>query len=378
MLCSKVNIRLMKFIDAAIGRIATSFIPAPANRKPVSCIASVLIIRPGGIGDAVLLASVICSLKKTYPAIHITILAEKRNVGVFPLIPGVDRLLCYDQICDLIKALRGSYDVVIDTEQWHRMSAVVSRITRAPVKIGFDTNERRRMFTHTIPYSHDDYEVVSFANLMCAVFTDLPDVVAYESFSLPETAILKAQSMIKSLSGVQRVVALFPGASIPEKRWPLQSWRTLAQHLAKNGMGVVVVGGKDVVGDADDIIRSLPGINTAGRLTLVETAAILKQSQLLVSGDSGVLHLAWLTGTPTVSLFGPSNAAKWAPCGDKHLVITRKLPCSPCSSFGNTPPCPISARCMSEISVDEVVEASLLQLRRTATLQTSGIAIQSV
>jgi ADP-heptose:LPS heptosyltransferase len=76
---------------------------------------------------------------------------------------------------------------------------------------------------------------------------------------------------------------------------------------------------------------------------------------LLVSGDSGVLHLAVGLDVPTVSLFGPGIAEKWAPRGDIHRVIDHHLACSPCTRFGTTPPCPIQARCLADIGVDEVL-----------------------
>ncbi len=61
---------------------------------------------------------------------------------------------------------------------------------------------------------------------------------------------------------------------------------------------------------------------------------------------------------PTVSLFGPGIANKWAPPGEQHIVINHKLPCSPCTRFGTTPPCPIGAKCIQDISVGEVFTAA--------------------
>ena len=70
-------------------------------------------------------------------------------------------------------------------------------------------------------------------------------------------------------------------------------------------------------------------------------------------------------GVPTVSLFGPGIAKKWAPEGDRHVVLNRHLACSPCTRFGYTPKCPIQAQCMTGISVDDVVAAAgkLLKLQ---------------
>jgi ADP-heptose:LPS heptosyltransferase len=113
------------------------------------------------------------------------------------------------------------------------------------------------------------------------------------------------------------------------------------------------------------------GLNLAGATTLAETAAVIKKSALLLSGDSGVLHIAVGLGVPTVSLFGPGRVKKWAPQGEHHIVINKELPCSPCTTFGHTPPCPIHAQCMRDISVDEVVTAVTMLL-------TSGISCHPI
>ncbi|MBC8019394.1 MAG: glycosyltransferase family 9 protein [Verrucomicrobia bacterium] len=348
-------------MDRTIGAVCTLVI---TSLKPsaVVKIHSILIIRPGGIGDAVLLAPVIHTLKTTYPALHITVLAEQRNAGVFPLIPGVDRLLCYDRPRDLIKALRCSYDTVIDTEQSHRLSAVVARIASAPVKIGFDTNERRRMFTHPIPYSHDDYEAVSFTHLLEPLGIEAGALEMEAPFlSLPDAASGKAAGLLESLHD-EPFVVVFPGASIPERRWGADRFRRVAEMLSVFRNRIVVVGGKEDHRQGEIIIGGGLGLNLAGLTSLPETAAVIQKSAMLLSGDSGVLHIAAGLGVPTVSLFGPGRAKKWAPRGDHHIVINKELPCSPCTIFGNTPSCPDNARCMRDITVDEVVNAVTMLL----------------
>jgi ADP-heptose:LPS heptosyltransferase len=91
----------------------------------------------------------------------------------------------------------------------------------------------------------------------------------------------------------------------------------------------------------------------------------------LLSGDSGVLHIAMGLGVPTVSLFGPGRAGKWAPRGERHIVINKGLSCSPCTTFGTTPPCPISAQCLNDITVDEVFNAVAVLLTATGGLSSA-------
>jgi len=360
-----MHISCMKLIDRLIGTLIIRVISAPIQGEPRVPLSSCLIIRPGGIGDAVLLAPVIRQLKVKYPNIQITILAERRNAGVFAQIPSVDLLYCYDRPAEFWHAVCGKYDVVIDTEQWHRLSAVVARLAIAPIKIGFDTNERRRMFTHVLPYSHDDYEVDSFLRLLQPLGLDH----VKERGSLPWLKVSgEAEKEVSGrLEPVVRgpFITLFPGASIPERRWGADRFKAVAAELAQKGYGIVVVGGALDLADAQTIAGE-SDLNLAGKTSLAETAAVLARSALLVSGDSGVLHIAVGLGIPTVSLFGPGRALKWAPRGEHHIVINKGLPCSPCTTFGTTPPCPCNARCMQEITVAEVVTHCLKQLEHPA------------
>ena len=360
-----MNIRLMKTLDAIIGRLAVSLLTTPVNFSMPGKMSSILIIRPGGIGDAVLLIPTVHAIKEKYPAAAITILAERRNSQVFALCADVDQVLHYDHPLELLTAIKGTYDVVIDTEQWHRLSAIVARLTRAPVLIGYATNERSRLFDIRIPYSQDDYESECFFNL-AAPLGVLHDQVPERFLEIPAAANANVSRILADLGGSNFVV-IFPGASIAERRWGGDRFRQLAILLSSLGIPVVVIGG-NVDKEQGEMIVAGGGLNLAGRTSLVETAAIMDKSALLVSGDSGVLHIAAGLGKPTVSLFGPGRAGKWAPRGERHIVINKELPCSPCTTYGTTPACPIAAQCMRDISVDEVFNAITMQLTSSGAI----------
>jgi ADP-heptose:LPS heptosyltransferase len=291
----------------------------------------------------------------------ITILAEERNASVFKLCPAVNEVLCYDKSKELLTVIRRQYDVVIDTEQWYRLSAVVARFISAPVKIGFTTNARRRMFTHGIQYDLNVYESENFLALLEPLGINFQ--VDIETFSLfvPQQFVISANQLLQLLDS-DSFVAIFPGASIPEKRWGSDRFRCVAEMLSAFGIKMVVVGGKEDRQQGEVITSGGLGLNLAGLTSLPETAAVLQKSSLLLSGDSGVLHIAVGLGIPTVSLFGPGRTSKWAPRGDRHVVINKELPCSPCTTFGNTPRCPINTKCMRDITVDEVVNAVTMLL----------------
>lgn len=355
---SMLMIRFLKSVDHWLGTALAHLLPRPsALSGSVEPTRSILLIRPGGIGDAVHLVPAIHALQLKYPGIAIDILAERRNVGTFVLCPGIRRTYHYDRPEELLRVLRNRYDVVIDTEQWHRLSAVVARMITSSIKVGYATNERSRLFTHTIPYSHEDYEAVSFLHLLEPLGIFAAAIPKRTWLQVPQAA-REVVSLDLTDAGARPFIAFFPGGSIADRRWGVENFRTVAQWCGKRGIRVVVVGGKGEQGKAVCIADGLHHVlDLAGRTNLAETAAVLEQADVVVSGDSGILHIAVGLGRPTVSLFGPGIVAKWAPRGPQHVVLNKHLPCSPCTCFGTTPPCPHDNRCMSEITVDEVTMA---------------------
>jgi ADP-heptose:LPS heptosyltransferase len=360
-----LKVRFLKILDRLIGASLVYLLPKP-QAKPLIEPRRILFIRPGGIGDAIFLIPAIQALKERFPESSICVLAEKRNAAIFSFCQSVDRTFRYDSLRELVEVLNGEYDVVLDTEQWHRLSAVIARLSGAPVLIGFATNQRKRLFTHPISYSHDNHEEDSFFSLLEPFgIHGVPSIIA-PFITVADKTIVTATAKLGVFSE-QPFIALFPGASIPERRWGAERFRDLALRLHGHGLPVVVVGGKGDEGAGDTITEGILGCNLAGRTSLAETAAVLSRSLLLVTGDSGVLHMAVALCVPTVSLFGPGIARKWAPRGENHIVLNRRLDCSPCTRFGYTPQCTFGARCLAEIGVPEVEEAVMRLLEKNLT-----------
>ena len=352
----------LKKIDQKLGKCLACLFPRPSRGQfDRGRISRVLFIRPGGIGDAVHLVPSLLRIRESFPHAAIDVLAERRNCGVFGLCPEFRRVFCYDQPGELLQVLVKRYDVVIDTEQWHRLSAVVARLARAPLKIGYATNERARLFTHAISYSHDDYEADNFLRLLETIGIAAGQSGAGKWLQVPEAARQAAASLLPG-NDRDSLVVIFPGASVAERRWGAERFRRVAQWCLEQGLRVAVVGGAGDRPAAEQIAAGLDLSCLAGRTSLAETAALLEHAAVVVSGDSGVLHLAVGLGRPTVSLFGSGIAAKWAPRGPGHVVLNKGLPCSPCTRFGYTPTCPHEVRCMREITTTEVTRgiASLL------------------
>ena len=154
-------------------------------------------------------------------------------------------------------------------------------------------------------------------------------------------------------------MAFAPGAAHATKRWPAERWVELGRRLNSRGFDLALVGGS---GDADLAAGIASGLDraasAAGRLSLQGTAALLASCRGLVSGDTGVMHMAAAVGTPVVAIFGPTvRAFGFFPYAQASAVVERELACRPCTAWG-TERCPLGHHhCMVQIPADEVESA---------------------
>ena len=159
------------------------------------------------------------------------------------------------------------------------------------------------------------------------------------------------------------LIALAPGAAHATKRWPLAHWIALADRLRAAGYRPVVLGGSEDRGLAQQLAegggtRGGPIESAAGEFSLQETGALLGRARALVSGDTGVMHMATGVGTPVVALFGPTvGQFGFFPYRAPAVVLERPLDCRPCSATG-TAHCPMGHhRCLGDIAPAEVAAA---------------------
>lgn len=145
----------------------------------------------------------------------------------------------------------------------------------------------------------------------------------------------------------------------PLRRWPLSQWVALTRALVAAGHRVVLVGSPEDTDEAAALTAAVPAVTSlVGRTTLLELAALLARARLLVSHDSGPMHLAALTRTPTVALFGPTDPAVFVPPGAAVVVASAaaNLPCAPCYDGKGYAACR-SNRCLNEVTSVQVMRA---------------------
>lgn len=372
---SENKIKFVKAFDASVGSIICQTLGLFVSRdkrtvqtsipeEEIKTIEKILVIRPGGIGDAVLFYPLLHHLKRKFPQSQLHILVEKRNHGVLDANGIADKVFLYDRFstADLIKVMLSHYDLVIDTEQYHNLSAVVTFLTGAKYRCGFDTGPRGKLFTHRVPYNQQIYEAYSFLNL----FTLLTGEEALFEKNTPfypieERFLTWAKDQLKRFDA-KKIAALCSGATAPERRWGSKKYSELAAWLISKDFNVVLIGSPAEKEDSLEIAKGLSQerlLNLVGKTSIPRAAAIVSLADIYVSSDTGILHVAYGVGTPTVHLFGPGILEKWAPVGKRYIAITKNLPCSPCTAYGYTPDCPYNSKCVHMISVDDIKEAVL-------------------
>ncbi len=362
------RLRLLQALDRQVGGALVRSVRPRARGTPGAPLTApgrVLVIRPGGLGDALLLWPLLDALRVAWPAAHFDVLAERRNAAAFALNPahaGALRILRYDdEPLQTWRTLRQQpYDLIIDTEQYHHLSTVLANALRPRWLCGFRTLDRGRLLTHAADHDEETYEVRAFLRLGTALLgRELPFAPDTPFLAVGADAADFARSALPA--GRSRVIALLPGAGGPYRRWAPGRYGEVGTALAKQGCHLVLLGGADAAAAGLQIEALLPPAqvtNLIGRTSLAQTAALLQRCALAISADTGVLHLAYGVGTPTVGLFGSGLFRKWAPVGHAHRLVRVGLPCSPCTRHGRVPPCPHNVACMTELSSASVLAAA--------------------
>jgi len=369
-----IKLKTLKFGDYILGSLAARLIAAQAPTQIPFKISRILVIRPGGIGDAVFLLPIFKAIKIKYPPINIDVLCQRRNEAVFFSQRSlVDHVFVFDSLIDLRNLYKGHYDIVIDTEQWHYLSALSALYIKAPVKIGFSNRPlRRKFFNINVNYDNDAYELDNFSTLFAGLLASREKIKNIDNcYTLPQDLISWAKLQIPPNS-----VAVSIGASVPERCLSTEQVIILVQGILRRGFHPVLLGGKDGLAQSRDIMEKLdnltrlceegearrsnlltPVSNFVGKISLQESVALIKTSRMFVGTDSGLMHLACAVGSPVIAFFGAGNMAKWMQERPGQISINEHVTCSPCTAFGyGLPSCHGSYICLRKMDLEAVLD----------------------
>ncbi len=292
-------------------------------------------------------------LLETHPAVRHVILYDKKGRDRGPA--GLVRLA---------RRLRAEGYAVAYLPHRSLRSALAAWLARIPRRVGF-ADGWRSLYTDVRQRPRGSHEVDRLLALVGSGLTGRSGATAQ---AVPTLALTVAdrtavEELLREHGTAEPFVALAPGSIWGTKRWPY--YEELAQRLADRA-NVVTVGGTEDAGLGEAIVRAVEGsggrrtaVNACARLTLRQSAEVIRRAALLVTNDSAPLHLAQAVGTPTVAIFGPTVPAfGFGPRGPRDRIVELNgLMCRPCSAHGPQS-CPLGHhRCMQALSVADVLQA---------------------
>lgn len=260
----------------------------------------------------------------------------------------------------LLKLRKNRYDLVVDLQGGPR-GAWTAFFTGAGIRVGHHLKARNRMLYNLRPEIASPIDHTWKVQFMIAqpLAISLPKKPQFHLSIPEETQLSMVEKMDKAGLRFDRpLVLLHPGARIQVKRWPAARMGALARWLVDEKQVAVALAGSKNDFEEIKLIRkaSRYALPYFADLSLGELAALIKISDMVVCNDSGPMHMAGVLGTPTVSLFGPSDPIIWGPVGNRNISISANPPmeCMPCKQKG----CPHKGHhCMTRIAVEDAIQA---------------------
>ncbi len=349
---------------------------------------NILIVKTSAIGDVTHTMPALSCLRKHFPEAHITWLVEEAASDLITGHRAVDRVLVskrqkwvkefksgawlsvIKKVRVFAKELQGrEYDLVIDFQGLLK-SGIWVWLSRGKKRVGFGKGMQHSECSYfflnkKVPAV--DMEIHALDRellLLQAIGVPCKEI----KYDFPITPLHQQKvGLLLDCAGFQKnkqqLIAINPQTTWETKLWYNDRFAELADKLAAKGVFIVFTGGiadKKVITGIQERM-SHKSLDLTGKSSLIELAALYQEADLVISTDTGPMHIAAAVGTPIVALFGPTAPWRTGPHGEGHQVLRRELPCSPCFKRQ----CLLAKekkKCMEAITVGQVVDAALAKL----------------
>ena len=321
------------------------------------------------MGDAVLSLPAIKAVRLAFPDAHIAVMVQPRIDDLLKGNPHIDEVIVYDKNkehkgilrnINFIKQLRSKrFDMALILHTTKRIN-LICFLTGIPKRIGYARGKADFFLTDKIKYTKklgEKHEAEYSLDI-------LRHLGINPEFSLPVIYVQnedekKAEKILKSLnvSAIEKFAILHPGASCASKMWPLKNFARTGDMLIENlKIKVMINLAPDQAGLGEkvrDMMNNKP-ILFCEPTTLGELAALFKKASLVISNDSGPVHVASGVGAPVISIFGRNqkglSPSRWRPLGDKAIAIHKDAGCTDCLAHD----CKKGFLCLEKITAEEV------------------------
>ena len=321
----------------------------------------ILIIRLGSLGDIIHAIPAAAAIRRAFPQASVDWLVDVRQREMLELVPVIDRRISINtssagSLWSVLGSLRHArYDVALDLQGLLK-SAMLARLSGASRIIGFPADllrERAARFLYTEAAGDAAPHVIDKnLSMLKAVGIRMPEV----EFPLNDrnSEIANEARVRLGIHEGAPFAILNPGAAWPNKRWPPVYFAEVARGLAKrHGLQSLVLWGPGEEQLAQNVVAAADGVAAvAPKTTIADLVSLMKAAALMISGDTGPMHIATALGTPLVGIFGPTDPQRNGPWAEDDLIVSRYRVCA-CHYQRK---CRISGWCLLDISPREVLD----------------------
>jgi heptosyltransferase-2 len=317
----------------------------------------ILVRAPNWVGDVVLSLPALRDLRRLFPAARLEVLARPWVAELYGAVPGVDAATESRGHRADVESVRGRFDAGVLLPNSFASALVLFR-AGVPERWGYATDGRGMLLTRRcrVPPGVRGRSQVYYYRAMLEGLGLAVGGAPDASLACPEEWSARGLAL---LGDDGPWIGVNPGAFYgTAKRWPSQRFAAAADLVARRiGARVAVVGGagERPLGEAvADGLRA-PSRVLCGETSLGDLVGVLARLRLLLTNDSGPMHLAAALGTPVVAVFGSTDEAETAPVSPRARVVRERVECAPCLLRE----CPIDHRCMSRVGADRVASTAL-------------------
>ncbi|MFN8096321.1 MAG: lipopolysaccharide heptosyltransferase II [Vicinamibacteria bacterium] len=316
----------------------------------------VLVRAPNWVGDVVLSLPALRDVRRAWPSARLSVLARPWVAGIYRAVPEVDAIVESRGHAADVRSLRGAFDLAVLLPNSFG-SALVPWRAGIPHRWGYATDGRGLLLTRRcrVPASVRGRSQVYYYRAMLEGLGIATDGAPDASLACPDAWAAEGRALV----GPGPVVGVNAGAAFgTAKRWPPERFAAAAEIVARRlGATVAIVGGEAErpLGEAIAAQLRVPSRVLCGRTTLAGLVGVLSTITLLLTNDSGPMHLAAALGTPLVAVFGSTDWRETSPVGERAVVVREPVPCAPCLLRE----CPIDHPCMTRVDVERVAGAAL-------------------
>ena len=315
------------------------------NGNPL--IKKIVIVQTAFIGDVILITPLIRAVKKLFPEALIDVMVTPQAANVLDNNPHITSVVLFDKRKNKVSAFfrtlsllkKNRYDLIISPHSSFTTGLLLF-LTGIPIRVGFARWTSQYFLTHKLEHLKKTLKIRKNLFLL-SIFSREDFPIQTELFPSDEM-LLNASHFISALKpDSKKVIAVAPGSNWFTKRWPQEYYHELVSKLHEQDYGVVFIGSTDERIICDEIQPADNFINLAGKLSLLESSAVISKCDLLICNDSGAMHLANAVNTDVFVFFGPTvQGIGYSPIGKNDIVFEVSLDCRPCGSHGGRS-CPL-------------------------------------